>query len=77
MNYNRTKFHNRSADVQKSIHRGMIAAGTIDANRQPDREFAEKNGTFLAACKKACIKPTKRQAAKFRRHIGRAYNVGR
>jgi hypothetical protein len=77
MNRTRTKFHNLRKEVQQAIHIGMVFAGTIDPNRQTDREFAEKNGKFREACEAAGVKPTKRQAAKFRRKIGSAYNDGR
>jgi len=71
---NKTKFHNLSSEKQKEIHRGMVAAGTQVPNRQTNRDFAEKNGKFRAVCDATDVEPTRRQAAKFRRKIGRAYN---
>lgn len=44
--------------------------------RQPNRVFALQ-AEFLAACKRAGVNPTKRQASKFRRRIGLAYREGR
>lgn len=46
------------------------------AQRQPNREYAQQ-AEFLAACKRAGVSPTKRQASKFRRRIGLAYREGR
>jgi hypothetical protein len=42
-----------------------------------NREFAKTDTVFLAACEKAGVKPTPRQASKFRRKMGKAYNVGK
>lgn len=36
-------------------------------------EFAKKDAVFIAACERAGIKPTRRQAMKFRRGLGAAY----
>ena len=38
-----------------------------------NQKFAESNAEFIAACRKAGITPTKRQASKFRNKRGRAY----
>jgi len=38
-----------------------------------NREFAESNKNFISACEKAGIKPTQRQASKYRRKVGLAY----
>lgn len=38
-----------------------------------NREFAEKDWTFRDYCEKAGVKPTKRQASKFRMGKGLAY----
>tara|TARA_R100001443_G_scaffold83874_1_gene90605 strand:+ start:431 stop:610 length:180 start_codon:yes stop_codon:yes gene_type:complete len=35
--------------------------------------FAANNATFVAACKAAGVKPTARQASKYRRGVGSAY----
>ena len=45
--------------------------------RQPNREYAEKELRFRRACMKAGVSPTKRQASKYRRKIGKAYREGR
>jgi len=50
-------------------------AGIQDVNRQTNRDFAEKNGTFIAACGEAGVEPTKRQAAKYRKGRGAARSV--
>ena len=42
-----------------------------------NKEFAEKNEHFLAACEAINVKPTSRQASKFRNEFGSAYLVGR
>ena len=41
------------------------------------RHFAETNKEFQAACAKAGVQPSRRQAAKWRRKEGSAYNRGR
>jgi hypothetical protein len=38
-----------------------------------NREFAMADGLFRAACARAGVEPTRRQASKFRRHVGRAW----
>lgn len=38
-----------------------------------NRKFASQHQQFLAACTKAGVKPTKRQASKFKRGFGSAY----
>jgi len=40
-------------------------------------EFAEKDEVFLKACEKADVKPTKRQASRFRNKKGMAYRFKR
>ncbi len=45
--------------------------------RTTNREYAEKNEPFKQACEKAEVKPTGRQASKWRRKTGKAWNVGR
>ncbi len=44
---------------------------------ESNREFAKTNVKFLEACGKAQVDPTKRQASKYRRKIGRAWKGGR
>lgn len=39
-----------------------------------NNEFSANVKTFKASCEKAGIKPTKRQASKWRRKTGLAYN---
>ena len=40
-----------------------------------NREFAKTDEQFKAACEKAGVQPTPRQASKYRRKMGRAYNA--
>jgi len=42
-----------------------------------NKDYAKTNSTFIRACEAACIKPTARQASKYRRKIGLAYIKGR
>jgi len=42
-----------------------------------NKEFFVKDQAFIAACEKAGINPTKRQASKWRNHKGLAWKVGR
>lgn len=39
----------------------------------PHAKFAQQDANFIQACEAAGVKPTKRQAAKFRRGRGSAY----
>ena len=38
-------------------------------------EFAANDGAFRKACQKAGVEPSRRQASKFRRKMGRAYRA--
>ena len=40
-----------------------------------NREFAEQDKTFIEACERTDIKPTTRQASKWRNHKGMAYKT--
>jgi hypothetical protein len=42
-----------------------------------NKEFAQKDQAFINACEKVGIKPTKRQASKWRAGKGLAYKKGR
>ena len=42
-----------------------------------NEKFARENNEFQSACDKAGVKPTARQASKFRNKKGRAYLDGR
>lgn len=44
---------------------------------QLNREFAKENKDFKFYCKKAGIKPTRRQASKYRMKKGEAWNLQR
>ena len=43
--------------------------------KETNLEFAA-NTSFLECCRRAGVKPTKRQASKFRNQKGAAYNLG-
>ena len=43
------------------------------ASKETNRDFALHNKVFLRSCEKAHVRPTKRQASKFRRKQGLAY----
>ena len=45
----------------------------MSEDRITNRDFSRHNKTFLLACEKASIPPTKRQASKFRSRRGLAY----
>ena len=45
----------------------------MSEERITNKEFALHSQAFLRACEKASIPPTKRQASKFRRKQGLAY----
>lgn len=40
-----------------------------------NREFLKENDGFLNLCKKANVKPTMRQASKFRRGVGAVFQI--
>jgi len=44
---------------------------------QSNLEFSKTNQDFKNACEKAGVQPTIRQASKYRRKSGKAYNEGR
>ena len=74
---NKTSIHNgvgwksRSETYKKEAVKKMIEAG-INHDGQSNREFSQ-NESFQLACLEVGIKPTKRQASKYRRGIGSAY----
>jgi len=41
--------------------------------RISNRDFADNNQEFIKDCEKVNLKPTKRQASKYRRKTGKAY----
>ena len=45
--------------------------------QQTHREFATADTAFRAACERASVEPTRRQASKFRNKRGRAYAARR
>jgi len=46
-------------------------------SRVTNKEFSEKDGHFLFVCGKFNVTPTKRQASKFRRGLGKASKLMR
>ena len=46
-------------------------------NYPTNSEFAKNDTTFNAACDRANVKPTRRQASKFRAKTGKAYRASR
>ncbi len=46
-----------------------------EEKKQKNKEFAAKDSAFIEACAKAEVQPTSRQASKFRRGYGKAYNT--
>ena len=49
----------------------------VNHPRQPNAVFAASNATFRAWCETAGIKPTSRQASKYRRGQGLAFSLRR
>ena len=45
----------------------------MSENQEFNREFAKSNSQFKAACEKAGIPATQRQASRYRRKMGKAY----
>lgn len=50
---------------------------TTEQQQQTHREFAASDTSFRAACERASVEPTRRQASKFRNKRGRAYAARR
>lgn len=55
---------------------GKLMKDRTPANLMTNRKFAEENHHFLACCKRAKVEPTKREAGKFRRKVGKAWKEG-
>ena len=53
------------------------SAGMWRIDKMTNAQFANEDGTFIEACLKAGVKPTKRQASKWRMKRGRAWKEGR
>jgi hypothetical protein len=73
---NRISFNRRSKESQKEhfAHARKAALRSLTAT-QSNREFAEKNEVFRGDCDAAGVEPTARQARKYRRKEGTAYNA--
>ena len=65
-----------SAKGLKSLPR-MANPGQKQKYEQCNDAFAKTNQEFQDACSKVDVKPTRRQASKWRRKLGKAYNEGR
>jgi len=55
----------------------MTAPGHVHKYDTPNEKFAKEDSTFQQACEKVGIKPTARQASKWRNKKGSAYLNGR
>lgn len=55
-----------NAQLQKLFFRG-----------KSNLQFSKEDQNFRNACEKAGVEPTMRQASKYRRKTGKAYNQGR
>lgn len=68
-----TKFFRRDSEYKKNYFRKAKLARERH-NGLSNREFS-KQEAFVNACEKAGVKPTVRQASKFRRKYGAAFSV--
>jgi hypothetical protein len=63
---------------RKEVKRRMAVASRLTMRGDvSNREFAEKDEVFKAACEKVGVKATRRQASKWRMGRGRAWREGR
>lgn len=62
------RYHDIESQVAKPQHRQREYGTT-------NKEFAETNVEFKAACDIAGVKPTKRQASRFRNNRGKAFSA--
>jgi len=70
----KTKWANKSTKEQDKAKEHALAERTkTQKYEQSNSEFAQKNGEFIDACELVDIKPTARQASKFRNKRGKAY----
>jgi hypothetical protein len=63
--------------IKAERERQLKRAEKNAAGRMTNESFAATNEEFKAACESAEIKPTGRQASKFRRHRGLAWEAHR
>ena len=72
-----TAWQNRSKEYQERSQKNAREAGLISnyGRGQTNHEFASQNETFQLKCAEAGVKPTERQASKYRRGLGKAANV--
>lgn len=67
---------NRSNDYrEKSRNKACMAALSSCLYNTTNWEFAQNNGKFRKDCELVGINPTARQASKYRRGLGAAYNA--
>lgn len=72
--HNGRSWKNQSPEYRAGMLKKAHNAGLVSMydDGVTNRQLSEKDG-FKAACEKAGIKPTKRQASKYRRQMGAAY----
>jgi len=71
--HNGMAWHNRSPEYRAGMLKKAHNAGLVSLKEEvSNREFAKRQH-FVDACILADIKPTARQASKFRRGMGKAY----
>lgn len=72
-----TAWKNRSQDYKEKSRKNASQAGLISnfGRGQTNREFSSQNENFQLKCMEAGVKPTKRQASKFRRGLGKAAQI--
>ena len=68
-----TKWRNKSPDYRADALKAGREAGLVSLNGQSNHEYAKTNDKFRAACEAVGIKPTARQASKYRNGIGKAF----
>lgn len=71
--HNGTSWKNRTSSYRESALRSAREA-SINHDGASNRQYAETE-SFQEACQLANVKPTKRQASKYRRGLGSAFNT--
>ena len=70
-----TSWRRKSPQYRADALKAAKAASRITQKGQSNAEYAKTNEAFRAACEKAGVDPTPRQASKYRNGIGAAYNA--
>lgn len=75
--HNKCSWRNRSPEYRAGMLKKAHEAGlsSMYENGITNRQMTEQDAGFVEACQKAGIKATKRQASKYRRGLGAAYNA--